>query len=319
MSRRAVALLALFCVVTPLRTPGEVHAEKTWQTYVDSTYQVMLRFPANWKRTPGHSEPYFGEEARLYTVTRGFFQLNVMEGENPAPEPVCKGAAEHVLKPFGENPTIRRMKVQGQDACLVWPSDNQGAPWGAEVVVKYPKPVEIDGERWGLLELDADKDYILAIIRSLKFLSSTHQNAPFLLQVAPQNAAEPGAATWKVGTPVCVTLTLKNASRRALHFTLSNPALDYRMTVSKSKTAEPVGVTDSFREVQNQRRQGRPPAPNVLVALKPKEIRPETIEISRFYDLTRPGQYTVQIERDLPPELGKGIVESNTLTVTIVN
>ena len=319
MTRQVVALFALFCVTTPVRTRGDVHAEKTWQTYVDSTYQVMLRFPASWKRNPRYSNPYFGAEARLYTVTRGFFQLDLAEDENAAPEQVCKGAAEHVLKPFGENPTIRRIKVQGQDACLVWPSEDQGAPWDAEVIVEYPQPLEIDGERWGLLELIADKDYILAIIRSLKFLSSTHQNAPFLLQVAPQNAVEPGTATWKVGTPVCVTLTLKNSSRRVLHFALSNPVLDYVMTVRKSKTDEPVGVTDSFREVQNQSRQGRAPTPNVLVTLKPKETRPETIEISRFYDLTRPGQYTVQIERGLPPELGKGIFESNTLTVTIVD
>ena len=82
----------------------------------------------------------------------------------------------------------RPMKVDGQSACLVWPSKDQGAPWDAAVVIKYPQPVEINGERYSILELDADKNYILAIIRTIRFMSSARHNSPFLLEISPQNA-----------------------------------------------------------------------------------------------------------------------------------
>ena len=41
------------------------------------------------------------------------------------------------------------------------------------------------------------------------------------------------------------------------------------------------------------------------------------IEISYLYDLTKPGEHTVRLERDMPPEIGSGIVKSNTVRITL--
>ena len=321
MTRLAVAVISFFCFATPLLASTEESADATWQTYVDSTYQVTLRFPGDWKRDPliYRDRPYFAPERRLHVVQRGFFQLLVEGGENHTPEQVCKGAAEHILRPFGENPTVRRMTVQGQSACLVWPSKDHGAPWDAEVVIKYPEPVEIDGDSYSLLVLDADKDYILAIIRTLRFLSSTHENAPFLIKIAPENSIKPGTAMWKAGTPVSVVLTMKNTSQRVLHFALTDPLLDYRMTVLNVRWGERVTATENFRRIEKELKQGHTPTRKVWITLKPQETCQDTIEVSYFYDLERPGQYAVQIERDMPPELGKGIVESNTIRLTLID
>lgn len=173
----------------------------------------LLRPPIFWCR-----------KAATHRRTR-FFQLLVMGDESDTPEQTCKGLAEHVLRPFGANPTIRPINVDGQSACLVWPSKDQGAPWDAAVVIKYPQPVEINGERYSILELDADKNYILAIIRTVPFISSTRHKSPFLLEIAPQNAKKPGTATWKADAPLSVILTMKNTSRRVLHVALTNPPL----------------------------------------------------------------------------------------------
>ena len=43
----------------------------------------------------------------------------------------------------------------------------------------------------------------------------------------------------------------------------------------------------------------------------------EQIFISAYYDLSRPGTYMIQVERQLPEELGKGTVTSNTITITV--
>jgi len=110
---------------------------------------------------------------------------------------------------------------------------------------------------------------------------------------------------------------MKNTSQRVLHFALTDPFLDYRMTVLYSKTANPVPATENLLKMRDELRQGHAPTRNVRITLRPQETCQDTIEVSYFYALETPGQYTVQIERDMPQELSKGIVESNTISVTI--
>ena len=43
----------------------------------------------------------------------------------------------------------------------------------------------------------------------------------------------------------------------------------------------------------------------------------DTPDISRQYDMSRPGKYTIQVRREIPKGLGKGTVKSNVITVTI--
>jgi hypothetical protein len=52
--------------------------------------------------------------------------------------------------------------------------------------------------------------------------------------------------------------------------------------------------------------------------LKSGETQQDTIELSSVYELANSGKYTVQIERDMPPELGSGVVESNLVKITVV-
>lgn len=57
---------------------------------------------------------------------------------------------------------------------------------------------------------------------------------------------------------------------------------------------------------------------NILVVLKSGETQQDTIELSSVYELANSGKYTVQIKRDMPPELGSGVVESNLVKITVV-
>ncbi|MBZ5509617.1 MAG: hypothetical protein LAN70_00455 [Acidobacteriia bacterium] len=141
----------------------------------------------------------------------------------------------------------------------------------------------------------------------------------FVLEIAlSQNAITPGGATWKAGAPVFFIITMKNNSEHVLHFALTNPAFNYRAIVLDSK-GNAVPETEVFRKMRESLR-----SPfgittrNILVELKPHETCQDTIEISYLYDVVEPGEYTVQLERDLPPELGKGVVKSNTIAVTVV-
>lgn len=39
--------------------------------------------------------------------------------------------------------------------------------------------------------------------------------------------------------------------------------------------------------------------------------------VTKFYDMSRPGKYTIQVSRAVPKELGGGTVKSNAITVTV--
>jgi hypothetical protein len=107
-------------------------------------------------------------------------------------------------------------------------------------------------------------------------------DSAFVLQIAlSQDAIQPGTATWSTGAPVFFILTMKNDSRYVLHFALTSTR-------------------------------------NKLVVLKPHETCQDTIEVSYLYELANPGEYMVQIERDMPPELGSGVVKSNVVKITVV-
>ncbi len=141
--------------------------------------------------------------------------------------------------------------------------------------------------------------------------------SPFIFKIAPsQNAIQPGPPTWKTGAPVFFIVTMKNESDRVLHFALTNPAFNYLTTVSDSQ-GRPVPETENFRKMRENDRllQFRR---NIFVTLKPQETCQDTIEVGYLYDLSKPGEYVVQVERDLPPELGEGIVKSNIVKISVV-
>jgi hypothetical protein len=53
--------------------------------------------------------------------------------------------------------------------------------------------------------------------------------------------------------------------------------------------------------------------------LEPGKSFIDRITVTRFYDLSCPGEYTISVARPMPPHqnLGKGSDKSNTITVTV--
>ena len=209
-----------------------------------------------------------------------------------------------------------RRVLDGRSACPVFPSEDVGAPWYAAGFIKYPEPVEIEGDRYSILALHADKDYFRGIIGSLHFISSARSNPPFLLTIASAHVGKSGA-TWKNDAAFPLLLTMKNSSEKVLHVALADPASDYRV-VAMHKT-ERVRVTQNLPAVAEQSQGVTAPTRNVAKILKPTETCQDAIKIRFWADREAPGEYTLQVERDLPHELGKGLVESNTITVVVIH
>jgi hypothetical protein len=305
--RTAIVLLDLLCLATSFLVSTARAADDSWQIYIDNTYKVSLRFPGEWKKDPlYYDRPYFGVERHRGSSARGFLQLDAMASESDTPEQACRGEAEHVLKPFGASPSIRSMEVDGRPACLIWPSEDQGAPWDAAVFIKYPQPVEIGGERYNILMLDADRNYILDLVRTIRL-----ENPLFQLEITPRKPEQP--VTWKQDNQLSLIVTMKNRSSQVVHLAISNT--DFTATTLYKLDPIPVTVAlDSQGGTPKSLSTG-----NTMATIKPDEMLQTTVGVKFAHDREAPGTYTLQLETDLPLEFGKGVVESNTIGVTVIN
>ncbi|MFZ0819061.1 MAG: hypothetical protein WAM91_03260 [Candidatus Acidiferrales bacterium] len=58
---------------------------------------------------------------------------------------------------------------------------------------------------------------------------------------------------------------------------------------------------------------------HTMVTLKPGESLKEEAVISKLFDITIPGKYSVQVIRQIPQELGGGAIKSNIIIITVTN
>ena len=80
---------------------------------------------------------------------------------------------------------------------------------------------------------------------------------------------------------------------------------------------KPVPETEEFRKQKQNSEHSLAYGRNILVTLKPNETAQDTIEVSGFYDLSNPGQYSIQVRRVFA-DVGKEAVESNRIALTVV-
>jgi hypothetical protein len=118
----------------------------------------------------------------------------------------------------------------------------------------------------------------------------------------------------KAGSVVKVDITLQNSSNRAIHVHLSLAETEYTFEVRDGQYRIPP-ATEYARKAK-----GRGYFSNdQIFYLQPGESLPkDLLVLTKFYDMSRPGKYTVQVSRAVPKELGGGTVKSNTLTITVV-
>lgn len=133
-----------------------------FSTYRNAIYHVAFPYPAHWRQvTP---ERFEAED--------GFFQISAISSENSLDQ-VCHSEAFHPLRPYGSSPRIVATSIQNQQACLIFPSGDQPKEMNnqAALIVKYPRPVSINGTTYQYFVLWADRNHILFIARGLSFLA----------------------------------------------------------------------------------------------------------------------------------------------------
>jgi hypothetical protein len=132
--------------------------------------------------------------------------------------------------------------------------------------------------------------------------------APFLLTVAVARTE------LKRGSEVRVDLTLTNNSNRAITIELTSPFCDYAVEVRDSAgNMVPDTEEKSKTDCANRGSTGM----DVIVQLKPHESQKDTIPVSAFSDMSKPGKYSVKVMWKAPKEFAGMVVKSNTITVTV--
>lgn len=136
--------------VTPMR-----------KTYTNSTFIVQFQYPGHWQTVT--TDRYEGPD--------GFFQVSAISSDEPI-NTVCRNEAFHQLQPYGSQPQIIHTQIETQEACFIYPSDDQPPEMKrqAALIVRYPQPIQIEGTTYHYFILWADQDHINEISLSIRFL-----------------------------------------------------------------------------------------------------------------------------------------------------
>ena len=140
-----------------------------WTTYTNPAFAVSLEYPADWQPVPGYGSSEFGEIR--FGGVNGFFHVGAMDTETI--DMAVSAEAEHILKPYGGQPTIEALQIQGQEARLILPSEDQpiGMQHQAAVIIRYPQPVSVLGTPCHFFILWVDQPHIRVIAQTVRFMA----------------------------------------------------------------------------------------------------------------------------------------------------
>jgi hypothetical protein len=151
----------------PILAPTfELETQVANTLFLSKTFHVSLSFPETWKKASGYDERYQGED--------GFVSLGAKVTETYSSiKSVCEDEINHVLQPYGSAPSVQYMTIDDQEACLIFPSDDQNDAMenAAEIVVRYPQAITINGSSYSFafLQVLVSQGYALSVIPTLKF------------------------------------------------------------------------------------------------------------------------------------------------------
>jgi hypothetical protein len=117
------------------------------------------------------------------------------------------------------------------------------------------------------------------------------------------------------GEEVYVRVTFTNNLNRVVALEFASPLCDYTVEVRNS-----AGNLASDTDVKSKSDCSHPHATGAdgFVQLKPNGSTTGTISVSMFSDLSRPGEYSVQVGWREPKELGGVELKSNRVKITVL-
>ena len=158
---------------------------------------------------------------------------------------------------------------------------------------------------------------VLVLVGLLGSSAEGRRHRGLVLELAgSHDSISPDSAVWKVGEPVRVLVMIVNHSDHVISYSLTDPGWDWEMDVRDS-SGKPVDETDRLRRIKEQKKTGRLfITRNMIGWLRPNEKGQDVIEVETFYDLSRAGEYSIQVQRKFHND-DKEAIKSNRLILTI--
>lgn len=144
--------------------------ESTWLTYLNPIFGVSLNYPPHWQLVDGDAQ--YGER---FAGDDGFFTVTAMGDIDLTLDQAIQAEAGHKLQPYGPEPIVQEIRIDGQEARLILPSETQkdNLRWQAAALVTYPRPIPITigntQHFYPIFALYADPAHIRMIADSIKF------------------------------------------------------------------------------------------------------------------------------------------------------
>jgi hypothetical protein len=167
-----------------------------WKVYANESFGVTLSYPPHWQLVQGYGEP--GEK---FAREDGFFLISAMSGG--AIDHIAATEAGHRLRPYGTQPTIESLQVQGQEARLILPSADQPPDMEDQAVLlaRYSQPMAIIGYPCDFFVLYADQDHIRVIAETLSFTVNPAPASTVIVDDADAALVRRGSTTgWRTAS-----------------------------------------------------------------------------------------------------------------------
>jgi hypothetical protein len=138
---------------------------------------------------------------------------------------------------------------------------------------------------------------------------------PFSLTIAPP------PESFKLGDELVLQITVKNTSGGPIGFARTGDVTPEEGARYKVEVWGPDGhlVPRTPSPIQKEKPTVNMMISNVSHTLQPGESFVDRITVTKYFDLSRPGKYSILVERPLEPwqKIGSGFIRSNKVTVMV--
>jgi len=140
-----------------------VYDVSTWKEYSNAKYKITFKYPSDWKVNKEFIEKYDGKD--------GFFQVASISNPVLSIDKIAEEEGHNIAQPYGSSPTINKLKIQGQEARLILPSEDQSKELKGQsaLIIQYPKPIKTGSLTYNYFIMWADKVHIEEIGNTIKF------------------------------------------------------------------------------------------------------------------------------------------------------
>lgn len=161
-------------------------------TYSNPAFRVELDYPYDWAANPAGGA--FQGIPLYFGGFDGYFGIDAIAGEaSISLDDVASALVlENINKPYGSDPKINSVSVQGMEAMTVFPSDDQlsEARNEAIIIIRYPEPIIIGDASYPFFMLYADKHHLEGIVDTLRFISAEEIDGKNEIDAENQNPSQ---------------------------------------------------------------------------------------------------------------------------------